>query len=391
MDKLYKLILFSIFFVPLSAVLPFWSGTVWLSQYIALLVICLLGVAIFLYKFNKYITLFLIIALFSAIFTAHTTPKAVLQLIQIHFCCLFAYIVSLLNEEQRRNILFAIIWMAIIQGIWVIVQYLNMDPIFSYIGDRSKDDTVGFVGSHNQLGLFFAMCAPVVIAYCPFIMPLIVFGLWCSTTATAWVATIISCFVYLFRKSGKRILILFFIFFFIASIIYFVKFDDISYGKYKERRDLYKKTIYVTYKGEVLLIKKNKYKIVRCNPLFGYGLGNFMRIMPYAQYDVILKGAQHVYAHTHNDYLEWFFETGYTGAIALIMLLFNFFRTFIKARKTKILLVSFCGILSQMICALGIFTVQTAVSGMLLVVFYGIFMGEIREQRLDYGEITCLG
>ena len=168
-------------------------------------------------------------------------------------------------------------------------------------------------------------------------------------------------------------------------MIFYTNFENLSKIAVKERIDLVKHTISQVNAGKAIMKKDNLTKVVMCNPWFGFGLGNFIRISPYTQdvflYKPIPGIKQHVYSHAHNDYAEGFFELGRIGIVLILLLIGDFFYRFIKSRKTILLYLYFSCVLAHMISALGVFTIHTATSGMMLVLFLGLFEGELNEQR----------
>ena len=285
--------------------------------------------------------------------------------------------------------------MAAVQGVFVVFQFFGIDPIFNAVKSEKFYSTVGFCGSRNQLGLFFSIVSPLFYAFAPILIPLAVFCLWCASTASAWVGFLVGCLCMTFCVSKKRFALTL-VTLVICSVIFFVKFENVSAGAYKERIELYKHTIESVESERVVLKVKKKIqgkditavKEIFCNKWFGYGFGNFTRISPYTQHtflkDTGIHAQKHVYTHAHNDFLEFFYDTGRIGILIVLMLMFQFFKDFIYARKTKILIVSFSCVLAQLVSAMGIFTVHTAISGMLLIIFYGIYRREINEQKRTF-------
>jgi len=401
MAKLYKLTLFTIFFVPLITCLQWLTkgkiiffGDVWYVSYVATVICFQLGVAFVLWKFNRFFSIFLLVCLLSTmcqfsggrIVFAQIT-RALLTLYQISFAFLTIYMISKMTRNQLKGILKAVVILFLIQGVYVVLQYTNLDPIFNgkgtYMIEGRVDDTVGFSGSHNQIGIFFATTAPLILAWCPYLIPLTIFGLWCSTTSAAMLGFVVTTLLVLPKKNKDYLAVLLFVLC-VALGVFYIKFENVSRYALNERIVLWKHTIQDTLDGELVLTNGDLQKIVRKNSWFGYGLGNFKRLSPYSQKEYLNKldperEQTHVYGHAHNDYLEVFFELGKIGFVALLLIICHFFLSFWATKKTKILKISFLCILSQMICALAVFTVHTAVSAMLLVIFLGVYWGEWRH------------
>jgi hypothetical protein len=58
----------------------------------------------------------------------------------------------------------------------------------------------------------------------------------------------------------------------------------------------------------------------------------------------------------------------------------DFLFRFWRAKKSKILLATGLGVISHLICSLGVFTIQTAVTGITLIILYGLAEGELRNE-----------
>ena len=143
------------------------------------------------------------------------------------------------------------------------------------------------------------------------------------------------------------------------------------------------------------MTKENVIEIQRTSPWLGFRLANFSRLSPYSQKEYLYEKCEydgtsitnadvceynkHVYMHAHNDYLEVLFELGRIGFISLLLIILHFIYCYIISKKTKILRISFYSILAQMICSLAVFTVHTAIGGMLLIINLGVFFGEWRD------------
>ena len=393
------LIIISLFVVTLSAMIPIRGTDVWFVQYIALFSMFMLGISVALWKFNKYISLITMWCLFSTIFVANQSPKAMLVLLQIDLGCLAMYVISNLKQKQRELILKSMLGLVLIQGILVTLQHFNLDPIFNHISDVAKDDTVGFSGSRNQLGIFFATTSPIVISYCIWLLPFTLIGLCGSTTTTAWGAFVITCMSMVLIKY-KNMIGIFVIILIMSGYIFFTKFETLSTAMIGQRFRLMQLTVHQVMHEEAIMIRrefriakeisegvwshgKMVKKVARCNRLTGFGLGNFQSISPYTQDDGVIDvwdgSSNHVYGHAHNDYVEFMFDTGLIGFVLLVVAIIDFLRRFWKAKKTKILMVSFASILAFMLCAMGVFAIQTACSSMLFIVLLGICEGELWE------------
>jgi O-antigen ligase len=275
----------------------------------------------------------------------------------------------------------------------VLAQILGVDPFFTAEKPEFFYRVVGFSGSRNQLGLYFGAVAPLIMAYAPILMPILLAGLMISATASAWAGMGVGCLTLFFLRSNKQFTKVFAVLA-IFTALFFYKFENISNLAYSERMMLYKHTVqsvenekvvmrYVSGKKKGDKFEKEAFKVMTCNKWLGYGLGNFKIISPRTQHTFVLNGGQpsHTYGHAHNDLLEAYYELGRVGFGIGLLLIIHFIYSFVRARKTEVLTISFCCVLAQVIASMGIFTVHTAIGGTLLTIFYGIYLGELNEQN----------
>lgn len=389
-NRFFILICFSVFFIPLSGIYPIRGTSVWYVQFLGILTIMYLMMCMELWIFNKYLASFVILSWFNYIFVANQDFRTLWISIALLLASLMIKKISEFNSKQRKIIFYFMLGLFIIQAGWVILQYLNIDPIFDFAGNKAEklDDTVGISGNHNQVGLFFADITPLVFRFLPWLIPFLVFGLWNSTTTAAWAGFLVAG-GYIIWRMNKKTFMLFIAFIMFCSMIFFTRFEDFNSITVKERVLLYKHTAQAITKGNIRITVQDMngtkiQKVVTCSPWFGFGLGNFMRISPLSQleYNNRLKQHQHVYRHAHNDLLEVFFEMGWTGLISILLVIANFIIRFLRARKTEILVLSFAGVMAHLVTSMGIFTVHTAVSGMMLILYLGIVFGELRDQNI---------
>jgi len=388
MKSIFLLVVTGIVAIPLLGAIPMRGADVWYIHWISLFSFSCVGVFLVLWNFHFLYTLLGIYCVYNMVFVAKQYPTSIVMLVQVMFSFLSIYAISKFTKKQRKVILWAIVVAAGIQCFWVILQYFNLDPIFSYTKDMTLDDTVGFVGSHNQIGVFFAVVSPVVMGVCPWLIPFVIFGLWCSTTTSTWIAFLIANGYLLYsmpckinkrlRRSLLGVIVLIMA---VCSLIFFSKFENLSYVAVKERIDLVKNTIRDVNDGEIVLDFVKYKKSIKCNPMLGYGLGNFKRFSPMSQYEFLYQSRQntHVYAHAHNDYAEAYFDLGIIGWLLILLIIIDLFYKFIIFDKSKELIIYFSCIVAQMVSALGVFTIHTAVSGMLLIISLGLFYGEWRK------------
>ena len=384
----YYLTFASIFLIPLSGIFP--GPNIWYVQMIFLIGFLSAGVGLSLFEFNPWLCGLNLTATYSTLVTANQGLRSLFFLFIFNLSSCASMQISKLDKQKRIYLIEGIVLLFAIQFLWVGLQFFNRDFIFDLGTNVNLDDTVAFSGSHNQMGLFFAITSPLVLSISPLLLILTVFAVCLSKTTSAYLGMAIGCSVYSWW-TNKRNLLFIFIILTISSLIYFTKFEHNFYAPMQERIKLIKHSIHEVFTGIALAKYDNgRLQPIQTRKFEGFGLGNFIAISPHTQWrfmDVhpLYKGdsgnnPQHRYEHMHNDYMEIFYEMGVVGFIFTIGLVLSFFWEFIKSKKSLILVISFCCILAQMVTALGIYTIYTAISGMLLIIFYGIFSAEIREQ-----------
>src|SRR3990167_211687 len=386
-----------IFIVPLSSIYPV-GPELWYPQFLALFSFFSIGIIMAIWDTSKGLALMNIVALFSVIFVSDHSPRGIILFVQFLLSCFSIHIISKINRKYFKWIIFSIIGIFIIQSLWATLQHFKLDPIFDLKKDITNDDTVGFSGSHNQLGVFFASTGPLVLFYSPFLFPLTLWGLWCSTTSTAWVAYILSSSLMITHFTDKWVCLIIILLILTASTAFFIKVEKLSSESFRERREIAINSIKAVINGHIVMRVKQfpqnfnsdidspiLIKPIKCHPFFGFGFGNFIRISPHTQKPyLVIPGEKekhhHVYEHAHNDIVEWVFETGYVGAAALFLAFIEFIWAFVVANKTKILMMAFFCIFSHFITSLGVYAVHTAVSGIFLIIWLGLFWGEIKHE-----------
>ncbi len=392
--RYFILIVISVFLIPLSAVKPgiflgmfsqMAVSDLWYIQYVMMTIMLFTGLSLMIAKENIPLSLFSWFCLFSSMAVTYQAPRSIFVMLQIYLSILAVIYISKLDEKKSIILLKCVVVMAVIQALWTILQYFQKDPIFTYVGALTVDDlshstvklndTVGLSGSRNQLGIYLSDTLPLVLNYIPWFLPFSLFALFCSTTSASFVGGCSACLFHLFFNKKK-----WFVpalgFILIAGIIFYLKFETVNDIIISERLVLWKETIKAVNIGDLYLNVNNMNRHINCNPWFGYGLGSFLMYSPFSQTYMVHN---HLYEHAHNDYIQAFFELGRIGFVLLLIILADLLIKFIKAKKTWLLILVSACLLSHFINALNIYTVQTAVSGFLLILFLGLFYGEVRR------------
>lgn len=384
-----SLIIFAIFLIPFSAIIHIGPEAVWYPQVLGLLTTLFILCSIILWQFNKYLSLFTLLCLFSTIFVVGINARALLMMIFLDSCSLVAYGISRFSKQHRQIVYYAICGLIFFQFIWMTFQAYNSDSFFASKTDAAKDEMVGLSGSADQIGAFFAITMPAALHLFWPIAVISIAGIIISKSSFAFFAGIISSLVYLFfwqRKMFKKAVVGVCL----LSAVFFSRIDKLQTADFSSRIDPAKYIIKTIRDKEVKIIKNDAKLNVKCNPWMGYGFGNFRCIFPFIPYDskYYFNCVDEKYVHAHNDFMETFvFELGYCGIVIGILLIENFVYGFIRSKKNRELVMSFCCVTAFLLNATGNFISQMAISGMLLIIFYGLYEGERRELS---GKFPCV-
>lgn len=378
MKKFIALILLGLIGIPIMGYFPIGGTPVWSAHYISLTFLLFLGVSFVLWDFNKWLGVFSAMCLISTFFVSKGSIRALAILIQFDLLCLVAYGVSKFDKNCRKWIIGGIAGFVIMQSGWLVLQYFNLDPMFFLKNkdgaDVTKNVMVGFMGSTGQLGATSAIVLPLM-AYIHPLLALLCFGAICvSKSSFALVAGMSSGLIYFFL-TNKKLFKIAVIVCLIVGTFFFGKLEYIRGVDFQMRFEVWKSAVSCTVKGELPILVNNQFGTAKCNPILGYGFGNFLKIFPYVPGYSRFNFDREKFAHAHNDYVETFFELGYMGLIGIILLLGGFANDFIKATKSRELAMAGCCIIAYLLCSLGNFNSQIAVSGLLVMLCYGMFRG----------------
>lgn len=356
---------------------------VWYPQFVALMVLGFILASCLVWKISKPLAILSIYCLFSYIFISNQHPRALL-------CLILAYIgigliVTVSKIENTTIIYKSIVWMSVIQFGMLILQKFNLDPFFCSITNRNLSDVVGFVGSHNQLGIYYAAVAPILLHFC---LPLVVLSAAaaifasCSSAGTGVLVSIYSYFLLIRYKIAVYVLI---------PLTFFAAFlmieHDALVAVVENRIKVWNKTIEQSIKGIVKLDYGNGMTNIHTfNPLTGAGIGSFMVLSPKSQGEEIFgKGYSYEktprWEHAHNDIIESFFEFGYIGLMIIGWIISEIINKFKSAFKTKQLVVSFCSLIAIAVSSLGVYVIHAPVSYFMFCLILGLFYAEVKNAR----------
>jgi len=390
MRKFLTLIILAIFIVPLSSMIPLRGQPIWYGQYLGLLFFLFLGMSVVLWQFNRWLSILTLLCLCST-FITRMSPRSIVLLFQLDLACLASYGISRFGREHRKIILWTIIGLMFLQGLWLALQannipikieteHINTDLTFISKLRPGQKELVGFSGSPDQIGTFFALTLPITLhTFWPLVF-LSLAGLVVSKSSFAAVAGIISGLIYLFfiKKWFVVSLVLCILF----SGVFFLKVDKLKSADFQTRFRVWEHSIKTTLEGKIRIEIDDRKLQIETNPWVGFGFGNFLRLFPYVPAKIVdnkFNYRNEKFTHAHNDFIEAFFELGYLGLICMIGLVGNFIRKFWRIKYDNEAVLYFSCISVYLLNSLGNFCSQLAVSGLLIAVFYGLYKGVMRE------------
>ena len=376
MSYISSLILAGIFLVPIASLIKIPGTIVWYPQFLAFLAIGFLLLSSLYWKMNKFISLFSIYLLFSYLFVCQQHPRALLCLVCGHLGLIVSYYVS--RETSTSRIYLALCILGGLTFVYVILQSLGIDPFFCLDSDHSKKDVVGFLGSHNQLGIYSAALGIISLVYGWFYILLAFVPLIFVKTTSTVIGLLSGVIAYLYITKNKlRHLLLLLV---VSLGIIFTFGYDKSVNSFKERFLVWGLTVQQSITGRMDLFQAvNVNKRVTANPLTGFGIGSFTVTSPYSQFKV-LGNIPHRYEHAHNDLIEALFEYGYIGFILILLVIGSVFYHFnLVINKTKELIIVFCSLIAVSVSSFGVYVFHAPASYFLFMLLVGLFYAEVRN------------
>lgn len=383
---LLKIVCVSIFAVPLASLIVMQNTIIWYPQLIMFLVFGFAIASLLIWQVNKPLSILSLYCLYSYIFVAQQHPRSLLCLViaylGIGFICLISKIKNTLPIYK------SIIAMSLIQFVLIVAQRFNLDPFFHLNGQDGVSTTVGFLGSHNQLGIYYATVAPILFHFCFLLLPIIVFSIFFTHCTSAVAGLIAGLFTYLSMfKLNAMLIVLVMV---LASGFFLLKsFDDPMFAL-KERVAIWKLSIKQLKEGAVKVdMGQGMTQIITKNALTGFGIGSFIMMSPRSQEmtlrEIYRSGKQngpdlgHRFEHAHNDSVEYAFEFGWLGIPILLFILWNIVSLFVTTPKTNMLIMMFASLVSQAVMSLGVYIVHAPVSYFMLCLTLGLFYAEVNN------------
>lgn len=353
----------------------------WYGQLVTLLCVGFLLASVLIWQVNRPLSVLSAYCLYSYLFICQQHPRALI-------CLVLAYIgiglICLISKLRvNASIYTALMCMAAIQFMLLMFQKVNLDPFFHSIINPNLSDTVGFVGSHNQLGIYYAVVAPILFHFCFPAVAMSVIAICFSMCSAASLGALAGILTYAwFMKMRWAVWLI--IAGTLVSVLLMCRFDNVG-QIFSNRVKLWKQTVVQTVQGKINLdLGKGVNHILTANPLTGFGMGSFIMLSPKSQGDDLFKKGWSYentprWEHAHNDLVEFFFEFGWLGLPILIWLALDILTRFLKASKTNLLVMSFSSLIAILVTSLGVYVIHAPVSYFMLCLAVGLFYREAEK------------
>lgn len=388
-----KLIIASIFLVPLSSLIAIPGTIVWYPQLLALLFIGLSAIALMFWKMNKWISLILIYEILSYLLVCNQSPRTFLCLMCGFSGVAVAYIISRILDT--KVIYKCLVVMAIIQAVYAVLQHFNIDPFFHEL-QSNKADVVGFIGSHNQLGIYSVSIGIILASLNPFLLLLAVIPIFFARCNSAIIGLLAGLFIYILFTKNKKLLITVSVMI-LVGLIPWIHYAGKSSIELMERINLWKLTFDQSYSGKLVQIGTKEidphlHRQYIANPNFGFGLAKFFEISPLSQSGIFdpeyikISGITHLYEHAHNDGLEALFELGRIGFILILLAIGSIIIAFVNTYhalwpNVNNLVITFSTLIALSISSLSVYVFHAPVSLFMFFVILGLFYREVEYAK----------
>lgn len=205
-------------------------------------------------------------------------------------------------------------WVCVLNVIWLALQVLNIDPIFTnvYYENMPQVDHVGFMGARFALGCAGALMLPFILRHKLWHAIIILPMLWFSKSSTVMGASALIFGVYLWARMPKRgffrpLFILACLSAGVLALVYIFYFD-LPTGQFEKR--------FVVWGMAV--------KIWTQNPFYGIGLGEWKNL---GVMGIQQNGELENWVWVHNEFFQVLVEGGLFPFILLLVYVWNLVKT----------------------------------------------------------------
>jgi len=365
-------------------------------------------------KVNIWIGIF---GIYSILLFALSGFKLGLSIMFNIFLGILLYFATLaLKKEDTKQIFNAMIWVCILNMLYIALQNIRLDFIFMIKGEHGvvepiNKDTMGFMGIKAALGIYMALGAIAIMFFHPWLALALLFPIYLSqsTGAVAGAFSGVLCYFWWMKRKVFKILLPILI---VGGIAYVV-FVDSPTGMLGTRSPMWKLAMKDAFYGFNLHAGQLQSPYLR-NPFTGFGLGAFREgpILYFKEFDTnitlrAIKTPQGLvdvagnrfkmkdgYLYTpydkrvdwwddpHNEFVHLFYDFGLFGVIIIGFILYYLTMRFRNSVKSKELIV-----ITSMLVVIGVtsltqFPMHLARLGYLMPILLGLFV--IHTE--DYGE-----
>lgn len=191
--------------------------------------------------------------------------------------------------------------------LWIILQMNNIDPVFSSVNPDKTTvvDIVGWMGLKSNLGTLAALSFPFIFTANPFNAIIVIPLLWFGHSSAA-IASVLTTLLFMLWFKSKRAFLVALILAGAAGILYVLKVDAPT-GEFEKRFPVW-------FAGIRYLSGSN--------PILGVGLGAWAE----THFTTIQNnGEPQTWVWAHCEWVQWIFEMGLVGAVALYAYFKNLF------------------------------------------------------------------
>jgi len=283
------------------------------------------------------------------------------------------YLITLKSKDSSL-IFKTIVWVCIINIIYMAIQRIGFDFIYSLRGPdntilQDNTDYIGFLALKASMGMWMALGSICMLIINPFLSILFALPLYLSKCTGAVIGSILGVGLwayYIKRRMFKYVLISLLL----ISISYVV-FVDTPMGMMGTRPPMWKMVLNDTIYGRTVINPYYHSPFLR-NPITGFGLDSFRRgkvvylmetttqktVRAYKTPNGVMnkKGETYytkdgivyspkgivcnIWDNAHNEFIMLFYEFGFIGVFIICLILYNVFHRFYHSVKTDNLIIS---------------------------------------------------
>lgn len=281
------------------------------------------------------------------------------------FIALFFYktIVEHFDFDELKSLGYWFLGILLLNGFWMTLQYFGHDHLFRRVDDFNVhilEKLVGFMKLKVNIGVLAALLSPALAFVSPWLLLVPLPFIYVSQSSAAALAWLISTLFILYFRCGKRNFFTIVIFLSIVAFSYIV-FFDMPDGQFGERFKVWAKALF---------------EVLKTNPVFGMGLGAFSKWAP----ETLQGNNTAIGWHwAHNEYLQWFFETGFLGTVPLILFLRSKLDSFLRFSKDGALQILFACFISIAIISFIQFPFHVGKFSGICVFLIALYQAKIEE------------